>query len=54
MDAGRTDGALKVAAPAALDSKAEQLIAAFGGREAILKRGSFGYSPPPGTQPVYN
>jgi hypothetical protein len=29
-------------------------IAAFGGREAILARGSFGYSPPPGTKPVYN
>ena len=29
-------------------------IAAFGGREAILKRGSFGYSPAPGTTPVYS
>ena len=29
-------------------------IEAFGGREAILKRGSFGYSPAPGTTPVYN
>ncbi|MGE5268217.1 MAG: sulfatase-like hydrolase/transferase [Thiohalocapsa sp.] len=29
-------------------------IAAFGGREAILVRGSFGYSPAPGTKPVYN
>jgi choline-sulfatase len=29
-------------------------IAAFGGREAILARGSFGYSPAPGTKPVYN
>jgi choline-sulfatase len=29
-------------------------IAAMGGREAILMRGSFGYSPPPGTKPVYN
>ena len=29
-------------------------IEAFGGREAILKRGSFGYSPAPGTNPVYN
>ena len=29
-------------------------IAAMGGREAILARGSFGYSPPPGSKPVYN
>ena len=29
-------------------------IAEFGGREAILTRGSFGYSPAPGTKPVYN
>lgn len=29
-------------------------IAAFGGREAIERRGSFGYSPAPGTKPVYN
>ena len=29
-------------------------IAAMGGREAILARGSFGYSPAPGTKPVYN
>ena len=29
-------------------------IAAFGGRKAIIARGSFGYSPPPGTKPVYN
>jgi choline-sulfatase len=29
-------------------------IAAMGGREAILARGSFGYSPAPGTNPVYN
>ena len=37
-------------------AKADQRarIAAFGGREAILARGSFGYSPPPGTKPVYN
>jgi choline-sulfatase len=25
-----------------------------GGREAILKRGTFGFSPAPGTQPVYD
>jgi choline-sulfatase len=37
-------------------AKADQRarIAAFGGREAILQRGSFGYSPAPGTKPVYN
>lgn len=37
-------------------AKADQRakIAAFGGREAILARGSFGYSPAPGTMPVYN
>ena len=37
-------------------AKADQRarIAAFGGREAILGRGSFGYSPAPGTKPVYN
>jgi choline-sulfatase len=29
-------------------------IAAYGGREAIIARGSFGYSPTPGTKPVYN
>jgi choline-sulfatase len=29
-------------------------IAALGGREAIIARGSFGYSPAPGTKPVYN
>jgi choline-sulfatase len=29
-------------------------IAAFGGREKILSLGSFGYSPAPGTKPVYN
>ena len=48
----------RVVDPDAADAlaKADQRarIAAFGGREAILKRGSFGYSPAPGTQPVYN
>jgi choline-sulfatase len=29
-------------------------IAALGGREAILGRGSFGFSPVPGTEPVFN
>ena len=48
----------RVVDPDAADAlaKADQRakIAEFGGREAILKRGSFGYSPAPGTQPVYN
>jgi choline-sulfatase len=37
-------------------AKADQAarIAAYGGREAILQLGSFGHSPVPGTQPVYN
>jgi choline-sulfatase len=37
-------------------AKADQRarIAAFGGREAIIARGSFGYSPAPGSKPVYN
>lgn len=29
-------------------------IAAFGGREKVIAHGSFGYSPTPGTKPVYN
>ena len=48
----------RVVDPDAADAlaKADQRarIAAFGGREAILKRGSFGYSPAPGTEPVFN
>jgi choline-sulfatase len=48
----------QVVDPDAADAlaKADQRarIAAFGGREAILKLGSFGYSPTPGTTPVYN
>ncbi len=44
--------------PEAADAlaKADQAarIAAFGGREAILARGSFAYSPAPGTKAVYN
>jgi choline-sulfatase len=37
-------------------AKADQgaRIAAMGGRDAIIARGSFGYSPTPGTKPVYN
>jgi choline-sulfatase len=48
----------RVVDPEAADAlaKADQgaRIAAFGGREAIIARGSFGYSPTPGTKPVYN
>jgi choline-sulfatase len=47
----------RVVDPDAADAlaKADQAarIAALGGREAILARGSFGYSPTPGTKPVY-
>jgi choline-sulfatase len=37
-------------------AKADQgaRVAAMGGREAIIARGSFGYSPTPGTTSVYN
>ena len=48
----------RVVDPDAADAlaKADQRarIAAMGGREAIIARGSFGYSPTPGTKPVYN
>ncbi len=48
----------RVVDPDAADAlaKADQRarIAAMGGREAIIARGSFGYSPTPGTEPVYN
>jgi choline-sulfatase len=48
----------RVVDPDAADAlaKADQRarIAAFGGREAIIARCSFGYSPTPGTKPVYN
>jgi choline-sulfatase len=48
----------RVVDPDAADAlaKADQRarIAAYGGREAILKLGSFGHSPVPGTKPVYN
>ena len=42
------------AADALAKSDQRGRIEAFGGREAILKLGSFGYSPAPGTKPVYN
>ena len=48
----------RVVDPEAADrmARADQAarIAAHGGREAILKRGTFGYSPVPGTKPVYS
>jgi choline-sulfatase len=44
--------------PEAADAlaKADQRahIDAMGGRDAIIARGSFGYSPTPGTKPIYN
>jgi choline-sulfatase len=48
----------RVVDPDAADAlaKADQRarIAAFGGREAILARGSFGHSPVPGSKAVYS
>ena len=48
----------KVVNPEAADAQARKdqaaKIAKLGGREAILAKGSFGYSPVPGTKPVYN
>jgi len=47
----------KVVDPEAADklAKSDQAarIAAVGGKEAILKRGTFRYSPPPGVKPSY-
>ncbi len=42
------------AADEAAKSDQRARIAALGGREAIIARGSFGYSPAPGTAPIYN
>ncbi|HZT86487.1 MAG TPA: sulfatase-like hydrolase/transferase [Stellaceae bacterium] len=42
------------AADALAKSDQAERIAAFGGREAILARGSFAYSPAPGTAAVFN
>ena len=42
------------AADALAKSDQAAKIAEFGGREAIEKRGSFAYSPAPGTAAVYN
>lgn len=43
--------------PDAVDHQAkadqQRRIDSFGGRDKVLARGSFGYSPTPGTQPVY-
>ena len=48
----------KVVDPETADAQARKdqasKIAALGGREAIVAKGSFGYSPVPGTKPVYN
>ncbi len=48
----------KVVDPDAADAQARAdqaaRIATLGGKEAILAKGSFGYSPVPGTKPVYN
>ncbi|HEY6432194.1 MAG TPA: sulfatase-like hydrolase/transferase [Acetobacteraceae bacterium] len=48
----------RIADPAAVDrlAHADQAarIAEFGGREAVIARGSFGYSPVPGTEPAYD
>jgi choline-sulfatase len=48
----------EVVDPEAADKQARKdqavKIAALGGREAILAKGSFGYSPVPGTKPVYS
>jgi len=40
-------------ADASARSDQAERIAASGGRDAIIARGTFGYSPPPGTQAVY-
>ena len=48
----------KLVDPEAVDALARKDQAAksaeLGGREAILAKGSFGYSPVPGTRPIYN
>ena len=41
------------AVDAAARAKQRSRIEALGGRDAVIARGSFGYSPPPGTKPVY-
>jgi choline-sulfatase len=43
--------------PAAVDAQARrrqaQLLALHGGREAVMARGDFGFSPPPGLRPEF-
>lgn len=43
--------------PAKVDARAKQrqaeLLAAAGGREAVLERGDLGFTPPPGYPPVF-
>jgi choline-sulfatase len=53
------DAALRrVVDPEAADRQAfsdqEERLAAAGGREAVLARGAFGFSPVPGVKPVYD
>jgi choline-sulfatase len=52
------DDLRRIVDPEAVDRRAradqEARIAQFGGREAILARGSFGHSPIPGEEAVYN
>jgi len=47
----------KIVDPEAVDARAfadqEAKIAKFGGVEALIKRGDFGYSPAPGEKPVF-
>jgi choline-sulfatase len=47
----------KIVNPEAVDAEARRdqaaRIAKLGGREAVLAKGSFGFSPVPGTKPVY-
>jgi choline-sulfatase len=44
--------------PEEVDQKAKrrqaELVAANGGREAVIRRGSFAYSPPPGFKAEFN
>jgi choline-sulfatase len=44
--------------PEEVDRKAKrrqaELVAAHGGREAVIRRGSFAYSPPPGFKAEFN
>jgi choline-sulfatase len=48
----------RIGDPDAIDrlarSDQQARVEAHGGREAIIRRGTFGYSPVPGTEPVYN